>query len=153
MATISGNSPAFIRRAARAILRRLIAMTKRVASPSIRGILAEGPQQKGVSPTARAGDDALFAQIAQLAPDLVARHPNVAEQDAISLELARLIAPKLAAMPGNPAHDLFYANGLHLLPKHFYLPIPDDGDQLDTFWTTPSQMVGVDTQDAAQVGS
>lgn len=154
MATSSGNISAFIRRAEGAILRRIIAVAKRVAGPSLRRILAEdrpGAPLAAIAPTARPGDDALLARIAKLAPGLEAQYPNVAAADALSLELARLIAPKLATLPGNPAHGIFYTNGMHLLPKHFYLPIPDDSDQLDTFWTTPSQMVGVDTQDAAQL--
>jgi hypothetical protein len=151
----NGKISGFIKRAQDAILRRVIRVAKRVAGPAIRRILAEDhqiPQQATVAPTSQSGDDKMLARIAALAgPELQTKYPKLASSDAVALELARLIAPKLAALPGNPAHDIFYANGLHLLPKHFYLPIPDDSDELGDFWTTPSKMVGVDTRDAAQL--
>jgi predicted O-methyltransferase YrrM len=62
--------------------------------------------------------------------------------------LAEELAARLADRPGNPLHDIFYRHGLHLLRKHFYLPIPDDTDRLDDFWGKPSAMPGVDTNDA-----
>lgn len=48
-------------------------------------------------------------------------------------------------------HSAFYQQGFHLLPKHFYLPIPDDTDELDTFWSKPSEMVGVDMNEDAGI--
>ena len=151
----NGKISGFVKRVQDATLRRVIRVAKRVAGPAIQRILAEDrqiPQQATVSPTSRSGDDRILARIASLTgSDLQIQYPELASTDAVALELARLIAPKLAALPGNPAHDIFYANGLHLLPKHFYLPIPDDSDELDDFWTTPSEMVGIDTHDAAQL--
>jgi hypothetical protein len=151
----NGKTSGFIKRAQDAILRRVIRLAKRVAGPAIQRVLAEErqiPRQASVSSTSRSGDDGLLARIAELAgSELQIEHPKLARNDAVVLELARLIAPKLVALPGNPAHDIFYANGLHLLPKHFYLPIPDDSDQLDDFWTTPSEMAGIETHDVAQL--
>jgi predicted O-methyltransferase YrrM len=63
--------------------------------------------------------------------------------------LAEELAGRLAEMPGNPLHELFYRRGFHLLRKHFYLPIPDDSDRLDDFWEKPSAMAGIDTNDRA----
>lgn len=65
--------------------------------------------------------------------------------------LAEELAVRLADMPGNPLHDLLYRHGFHLLRKHFYLPIPDDTDQLGDFWRIPSAMAGVNTNDAAAI--
>ncbi|WP_155835153.1 class I SAM-dependent methyltransferase [Herbaspirillum sp. RV1423] len=64
-------------------------------------------------------------------------------------QLAEELASRMDALPpgGNPLHSIFYKRGFHLLRKHFYLPIPDDIDQLETFWGRPSAMVGVDTND------
>ncbi len=155
MADNNRKISAFIRRAQGAILRRLIGTAKRIAGPAIQRALVENRQitKQAAAPTAaRPGDDSMLARIAMLVgPELQIQHPSLAKSDAVALELARLIAPKIAALPGNPAHDIFYANGLHLLPKHFYLPIPDDGDQLDAFWTTPSKMIGVELNVAAQL--
>lgn len=65
--------------------------------------------------------------------------------------LAEELAVRLAGMPGNPLHDIFYRHGFHLLRKHFYLPIPDDTDPLDDFWRKPSAMAGVDTNDPVAI--
>jgi hypothetical protein len=61
--------------------------------------------------------------------------------------LAEVVAERLSAMPGNEMHDVFYGHGFHLLRKHFYLPIPDDTDNLEDFWRRPSQLAGIDTND------
>jgi hypothetical protein len=66
--------------------------------------------------------------------------------------LAQEVARRIKDMPGNPLHDVFYANGFHLLRKHFYLPIPDDLDQLDEFWTKQSELVGLDMGDDTALG-
>lgn len=154
MASNTGNTSAFVRRAQNAILRRAIKLARRVAGPAIQRILIEerqAPQQLAASPIAKLGDGETLRNIAKLLSADASNGQAEMSTDAAALELARLIAPKLAAMPGNPAHGIFYPHGLHLLPKHFYLPIPDDGDQLDEFWTTPSEMVGVEMNDAAQL--
>ena len=59
-------------------------------------------------------------------------------------QLAEELAQRLEHEPGNPCHHIFYRHGMHLLRKHFYLPIPDDTDKLDQFWNVQSAMVGVD---------
>lgn len=58
--------------------------------------------------------------------------------------LAEELATRISNESGNPYHDVFYRRGFHLLRKHFYLPVPDDTDQLEDFWGKPSAMVGVD---------
>jgi hypothetical protein len=62
--------------------------------------------------------------------------------------LAEELASRLSEMPGNPLHNIFYRHGFHLLRKHFYLPIPDDTDNLGEFWRKPSVLAGIDTNDA-----
>jgi predicted O-methyltransferase YrrM len=156
MANNIGNVPAFVRRVESAVLRRMIRAAKKFAGPTIRRVLAEerGITQQLNAPTGVfANDSEVFDRIVEL----LARESGSSSADGMTgdlaaLELSRLIAPKLAAMPGNPAHDIFYPHGLHLLPKNFYLPIPDDSDQLDSFWTTPSAMVGVEMNREAQLG-
>lgn len=58
-------------------------------------------------------------------------------------KLAEELALRIATEPNHPCHDIFYRHGFHLLRKHFYLPVPDDTDQLDQFWNTQSEMVGI----------
>jgi predicted O-methyltransferase YrrM len=53
--------------------------------------------------------------------------------------------------PENKCHSAFYRHGYHLLAKHFYLPIPDDTDELDGFWDKPSDLAGVDMNEAAGI--
>jgi len=60
---------------------------------------------------------------------------------------ARLLATILAYIPGNPAHDIFYLHGFHLLRKHYYVPIPDDADVANGFWDKQSDLVGLDMND------
>ena len=64
-------------------------------------------------------------------------------------KLAEELATRIEAMPGHPAHDIFYRHGFHLLRKHFYLPVPDDTDNLDDFWDKPSSLAGVDMNETA----
>jgi hypothetical protein len=61
-----------------------------------------------------------------------------------SERLAEELARRIGGKTDYPCHDIFYRHGMHLLPKHFYLPIPDDTDNLDQFWNVQSEMVGVD---------
>lgn len=63
-------------------------------------------------------------------------------------QLAEELARRIESEPGHPCHDVFYRHGFHLLRKHFYLPVPDDTDQLDSFWGGHTEMVGVDTNDS-----
>lgn len=58
--------------------------------------------------------------------------------------LAEEVARRIQNEQGHPCHDIFYQHGFHLLRKHFYLPVPDDTDELDDFWGKPSEMVGID---------
>lgn len=58
--------------------------------------------------------------------------------------LAKELARRIENLPGHPVHDIFYEHGFHLLRKHFYLPVPDDTDHLDPFWSSQSEMVGID---------
>ena len=63
----------------------------------------------------------------------------------ISLEL--VLSELISRIKNGSANDIqkeLYANGYHFLPKHYYLPIPDDTDDLDNFWGVPSQLKGID---------
>lgn len=62
--------------------------------------------------------------------------------------LAKELAKRIEFQHGHPVHDVFYEHGYHLLRKHFYLPLPDDTDELEDFWHTESKMVGVDVNEA-----
>jgi len=58
--------------------------------------------------------------------------------------LARMLAKELARSDGNPAHDVFSAQGFHLLRKHFYVPVPDEGDLPGEFWDQESSLPGLE---------
>ena len=72
---------------------------------------------------------------------------SVFSNEALAKELAR----RIENQPGHPVHDIFYEHGFHLLRKHFYLPVPDDTDNLDAFWTSQSDMVGIDVNEPLAV--
>ncbi len=59
-------------------------------------------------------------------------------------KVADIVAYVLSKREGNPAHDAFYQHGFHLLRRHYYLPIPEDGDVANGFWERTSNLVGVD---------
>lgn len=63
--------------------------------------------------------------------------------------LAQELLARIEEMPGSPMHDIFYEHGFHLLRKHFYLPIPDDQDDLKGFWDQPSALAGIDMNEVA----
>lgn len=58
--------------------------------------------------------------------------------------LSDLMAGYLEETPGNPAHDILYNHGFHLLRKHYYLPIPEEEDLTGGFWDKTSDLAGVD---------
>jgi hypothetical protein len=62
--------------------------------------------------------------------------------------LARLTALCIGMIPGNPYHDLFLRHGYHLLRRHFYLPIPDEGELKADYWENQSELPGIDMNDA-----
>jgi len=88
------------------------------------------------------------------APDAAA---SESEEDFMKLSdvstetLAEELAARLSKTEGNPVHGVFYRHGFHLLKKHFYLPIPDDTDDLSGFWGKSSALAGLDMNDAGQL--
>jgi hypothetical protein len=68
----------------------------------------------------------------------------------VVLHLSPLLAAALNRLvTGNQAYDSFSRHGFHLLRKHYYLPIPDESDLRDPMLDEPSQLVGVDLNEAA----
>ena len=60
----------------------------------------------------------------------------------------------LACRPSQGPASLFercQAHGLHVLPVHYYSPIPDTRELPDTLWTTTSAMPGVDLKEEEQL--
>lgn len=60
------------------------------------------------------------------------------------IKFAEIVASVLAKTSGNPAHDIFYQQGFHLLRKHYYLPIPEEEDVMNGFWQKTSDLIGID---------
>ena len=61
--------------------------------------------------------------------------------------LLEFTAVVLSITPGNIAHGIFYRHGFHLLMKHYYLPIPEEGDLGGQFWERQSELVGIEIND------
>lgn len=70
-------------------------------------------------------------------------------------ELARLLAEVLPAYASGPLaakyFQLWEEHGFHLTPVHFYQPIPDTRALPDALWQKPSDLVGVDMNEAGQL--
>ncbi|PYJ00190.1 MAG: hypothetical protein DMF00_08625, partial [Verrucomicrobia bacterium] len=71
------------------------------------------------------------------------------------MELSQFIA---AVMPhclhSGKFHELFPVweqNGFHVTPVHFYQPIPDTRELPETLWKQPSNLVGINMNDAMQI--
>ncbi|MBI4523164.1 MAG: class I SAM-dependent methyltransferase [Deltaproteobacteria bacterium] len=65
------------------------------------------------------------------------------------LVLAQMVAAGLAKYGlRNDAHKMFSRYGYHLLQKHYYLPIPEESDLSEKFWTSQSELVGLKINDA-----
>ncbi len=41
--------------------------------------------------------------------------------------------------------------GIHIVPNHFYEPVPDTRDIPEGFWERPSELIGIDLDEAAQI--
>ena len=74
------------------------------------------------------------------------------------VELAELSRFMAAVVPicleSTEIRDLFQnweKHGFHVTPVHFYQPIPDTQSLPDTLWERPSQLVGIDMNDAMQL--
>lgn len=63
--------------------------------------------------------------------------------------LLQLAARQLAKVPPARAHDVFYQRGFHLLPRHFYSPVPEIEDIPVSYWEQVSDMPGVDVNETA----
>ena len=90
----------------------------------------------------------MLSRLRRVCSKLIAIPSRLVSQPRLSTapteQLAEELARRLEHEPSDPCHDIFYRHGMHLLRKHFYLPIPDDTDKLERFWNVPSEMVGVD---------
>ena len=69
------------------------------------------------------------------------------EVDAIAPSLSRLVQQKYTATE----FRRFESHGVHVMPVHFYNPIPDVSQLSDEIWSRPSELVGIDMNDAEQL--
>ncbi|MBU0500218.1 MAG: class I SAM-dependent methyltransferase [Gammaproteobacteria bacterium] len=70
--------------------------------------------------------------------------------------LRKLIALGISRLPRGllidiEFFDLFQSKGWHVVPNHFYDPIPDTSRLPDSLWERPSEMAGIDQNIKAQV--
>lgn len=70
-------------------------------------------------------------------------------------ELARFIAKVMPPCVHSARFPEFFRiweeNGFHVTPVHFYQPIPDTRTISETIWDRPSELVGLDMNDAVQL--
>lgn len=119
-------------------------------APGVTMPMQSVPDQTAKLARPREGDPDLLGKVLQVVAAEIGDMPNMSIDDAAVLSLARLLAQRLASMEGNPAHAAFWGNGFHLLRKHYYCVVPDEGDDTPGYWTTPSAMAGIDMRTDAQ---
>ncbi len=71
------------------------------------------------------------------------------------VELSQFIAKVMPRCVHNPKfREIFLyweGHGFHVTPVHFYQPIPDTRSLPDTLWNQPSELAGIDMNDAVQL--
>lgn len=70
-------------------------------------------------------------------------------EDALAHAVAYGVRPRIMTRPRY--FGLFRRRGYHVVPVHFYQPIPDTRRLPESTWTTQSEMPGIDMNDAGQV--
>ena len=70
-------------------------------------------------------------------------------------ELARFVAKVAPRCVSNPRFPEFFRlweqHGVHITPVHFYQPIPDTRTLPESLWSQPSELAGIDMNDAVQL--
>jgi hypothetical protein len=70
-------------------------------------------------------------------------------------ELSQFISAVIPiCLESTEIHELFQdweRHGFHVTPAHFYQPIPDTRSLPETLWTQPSELVGIDMNEATQL--
>ena len=70
-------------------------------------------------------------------------------------ELSQFISAVIPiCLESTEIHELFQdweRHGFHVTPAHFYQPIPDTRSLPETLWTQPSELVGIDMNEAMQL--
>src|SRR5205823_145096 len=66
-------------------------------------------------------------------------------------KLAAQIIRLLMSGDHKSAFEAFQAEGMHVLPVHYYSPVPDTRALDDSLWTQPSEQPGIDWNETGQV--
>jgi hypothetical protein len=69
----------------------------------------------------------------------------------LSRFLAKVLPRCLHSAEFRETFRLWERHGFHVTPVHFYQPIPDMRSLPDTLWDRPSELVGIDMNDAMQL--
>jgi Methyltransferase domain len=69
----------------------------------------------------------------------------------LSRFLAKVLPRCLHSAKSREIFRLWERHGFHVTPVHFYQPIPDTQSLRETLWDRPSELVGIDMNDAMQL--
>lgn len=109
---------------------------------------ASQPNKPVDSVKVRRDSDSLHPLLAEAALEVARRNINVTG-------LSHFIAKVLPACVHNAKFReifrLWERHGFHVTPAHFYQPIPDTQSLPETLWNRPSELVGIDMNDAMQL--
>jgi hypothetical protein len=70
---------------------------------------------------------------------------------ALSRFLAKVVPQCLHSADFHEIFRFWERHGFHVTPVHFYQPIPDTQSLPETLWDRPSELVGIDMNDAVQL--
>jgi predicted O-methyltransferase YrrM len=76
---------------------------------------------------------------------------NPEKRDGLSRLIAEILPPFTQEPLAGKYFRLFEEHGFHLTPVHFYQPIPDTRGLPDALWQKPSELVGVEMNEARQL--
>lgn len=69
--------------------------------------------------------------------------------NALARAVSYLLPPKF--MKRRRAFPIWQARGYHVTPVHFYQPVPDTRTLRDELWSRPSELIGIDLREQAQL--
>jgi hypothetical protein len=96
----------------------------------------------------RRSDDSLHPLLREVAREVAHGTIGVAE---LSQFIATVMRGCLHSAKFHEIFRLWERHGFHVTPVHFYQPIPDTQSLPDTLWNRPSELLGIDMNNAVQL--
>jgi hypothetical protein len=96
----------------------------------------------------RRSSNSLHPLLAEVA--LEVKHGNI-DATALSHFIAKVLPPCVRSAKFREIFRLWERHGFHVTPVHFYQPIPNTQSLPEILWNRPSELVGINMNDAVQL--